>query len=244
MVMSEFGRTPTINRNYGRDHWGAWSIAMAGCGIKGGAVVGKTNANGTAVVDRQVHGGHLFHTYFRALGLNPTRNHYHDGRPIPMADPQGVRHPGSPGLRPGPPGLGGHIRPKRRSRRRKKRSSASRWPPSVDTSIRSMRADWAICRSDCSRCWVRCRRAACTAWLARVDRQVARSRRRSIRAVRRRAESCSRGSDRATPTRSCRLPVRLQDLPGCQLAGIQEIAEEKDDGPPSEDAIEEVEALP
>lgn len=89
IVMSEFGRTPTINRNFGRDHWSrAWSVAMAGCGVQPGACVGRTNANGTAVTDRQVHGGHLFHTYFRALGLNPTRNHYHDGRPIPMADPQ------------------------------------------------------------------------------------------------------------------------------------------------------------
>ncbi len=89
IVMAEFGRTPTINRNYGRDHWSrAWSVALAGCGIKGGACVGRTNDNGTAVVDRQVNGGHLFHTYFRALGLDPRRNHYHDGRPIPMADPQ------------------------------------------------------------------------------------------------------------------------------------------------------------
>jgi hypothetical protein len=40
------------------------------------------------VTDRQVNGGHLFHTYFRALGLDPRRNHYHQGRPIPMADPQ------------------------------------------------------------------------------------------------------------------------------------------------------------
>jgi hypothetical protein len=89
IVMSEFGRTPNINRNYGRDHWGtAWSIALAGCGIKGGAVVGKTNANGTAVIERMVHGGHLFHTYFKALGLNPKKNWYIDQRPIPMADPK------------------------------------------------------------------------------------------------------------------------------------------------------------
>ncbi|MFO0864849.1 MAG: DUF1501 domain-containing protein [Gemmataceae bacterium] len=89
VVMSEFGRTPTINRNMGRDHWSrAWSVAMAGCGVQPGAVIGRTNDNGTAVVDRQVHAGHLFHTYFRALGLNSTRNHYHEGRPIPMADPQ------------------------------------------------------------------------------------------------------------------------------------------------------------
>jgi uncharacterized protein (DUF1501 family) len=89
VVMSEFGRTPTINANMGRDHWSrAWSVALAGCGIKGGAVVGRTNANGTEVVDRQVHGGHLFHTYLRAVGLNSRDQHNHDGRPIPMADPQ------------------------------------------------------------------------------------------------------------------------------------------------------------
>lgn len=89
VVMSEFGRTPTINRNLGRDHWGtAWSVALAGCGIRGGSVVGRTNANGTAVTDGQVNAAHLFHTYFRALGLNPSRNQYHDGRPIPIADPQ------------------------------------------------------------------------------------------------------------------------------------------------------------
>ena len=88
VVMSEFGRTPTINRNFGRDHWGrAFSVAMAGCGVHAGACVGRTNDNGTAVTDRQVHGGHLFHTYFRALGLNPARNHSHEGRPIAMADP-------------------------------------------------------------------------------------------------------------------------------------------------------------
>src|SRR5262245_4330110 len=89
IVMSEFGRTPTINRNYGRDHWSrAWSVAVAGCGIKGGSVVGKTNANGTAVTERQVHGGHLFHTYLRALGFDGKRNWYVDQRPIPMADPK------------------------------------------------------------------------------------------------------------------------------------------------------------
>jgi hypothetical protein len=89
IVMSEFGRTPRINRTYGRDHWSrAWSIALAGCGIKPGAVVGKTNANGTAVTDREVNGGHLFHTYFRALGLNPKKKYYVHDQPIAMADPK------------------------------------------------------------------------------------------------------------------------------------------------------------
>ena len=88
VVMSEFGRTPQINPYYGRDHWGtAWSIALAGAGIKPGVVVGKTNANGTAVVDREVHGGHLFHTYLRAVGLDPTESFEANGRAIQIADP-------------------------------------------------------------------------------------------------------------------------------------------------------------
>lgn len=88
VVMSEFGRTPKINPYYGRDHWGtAWSIALAGAGLKSGVVVGKTNANGTAVVDREVHGGHLFHTYLRAVGLDPMESFEANGRAIQIADP-------------------------------------------------------------------------------------------------------------------------------------------------------------
>jgi uncharacterized protein (DUF1501 family) len=89
IVMCEFGRTPRINHLVGRDHWSkAWSVAVGGAGIKGGAVVGKTNANGTEVVDRQVNGGHLFHTYYRAVGLDPTRDFWHEGRPFHKADPK------------------------------------------------------------------------------------------------------------------------------------------------------------
>ncbi len=89
VVMSEMGRTPKINHLYGRDHWSAaWSVALAGCGIKGGAVVGRTNATGTAVTDREVTAGHLFHTYLRAVGLDPAKNFYPNGRPVPVADPK------------------------------------------------------------------------------------------------------------------------------------------------------------
>jgi Protein of unknown function (DUF1501) len=88
VVMSEFGRTPQINYLYGRDHWGtAWSICLAGAGIKPGNVVGKTNARGTEVVDKQVSGGDLFHTYIRAVGLDPTESFEVDGRVIQLADP-------------------------------------------------------------------------------------------------------------------------------------------------------------
>ena len=86
VVMCEFGRTPKINQRVGRDHWGtAWSVAMGGLGIKPGVVVGKTNANGTKVTDREVHGGHLFHTYYKAVGLDPTLDFDDDGRPFAKA---------------------------------------------------------------------------------------------------------------------------------------------------------------
>ncbi len=89
VVMSEMGRTPRINDRYGRDHWGrAWSVAMAGAGIKNGAVIGKTSANGTAVADREVLSGHLFHTYLQAVGLDSTKNFYPNERPVPIADPK------------------------------------------------------------------------------------------------------------------------------------------------------------
>lgn len=88
VVMAEFGRTPKINTHYGRDHWGsAWSVALAGSGLQKGAVIGKTNDNGTAVADREVDHGHLFHTYIRALGLDPTATFDVAGRPMPIADP-------------------------------------------------------------------------------------------------------------------------------------------------------------
>jgi uncharacterized protein (DUF1501 family) len=88
VVMSEFGRTPQINNRFGRDHWGtAWSVALGGCGIQPGAAIGKTNANGTEVIDREVDHGHLFHTYLSAIGVDSTGEFDAGGRKIPMAEP-------------------------------------------------------------------------------------------------------------------------------------------------------------
>jgi len=88
VVLSEFGRTPTINANYGRDHWGkAWSICLGGARIQPGAVIGATNDNGTEVKSRQVDGGHLFHTYLSALGIKSTGHFMVAGQKMPMADP-------------------------------------------------------------------------------------------------------------------------------------------------------------
>ena len=88
VVLSEFGRTPRINRNYGRDHWGnSWSICLGGAGIQRGAVFGKTDDTGMKVADGQVDHGNLFHTYLRAVGLDSTDHFEIAGRPMPLADP-------------------------------------------------------------------------------------------------------------------------------------------------------------
>ena len=87
-VMSEFGRTPKINKTYGRDHWGtAWSVLLGGTGIQPGAVIGKTNENGTAVVEREVDHGHIFHTILQAAGVESTGEFQIGGRKFPIADP-------------------------------------------------------------------------------------------------------------------------------------------------------------
>ena len=88
VVMSEFGRTPRINARFGRDHWGkAWSVCLGGGRVQPGAVIGKTNKNGTEVTDREVEHGDLFHTYLDAIGLDSTDHFDIGGRPIPLADP-------------------------------------------------------------------------------------------------------------------------------------------------------------
>jgi hypothetical protein len=88
VILSEFGRTPTINHIAGRDHWGtAWSVLLGGAKIHPGAVIGKTNDNGTQVIDREVDHGHLFHTYLRAVGVDTSKPFDIDGRKLPVADP-------------------------------------------------------------------------------------------------------------------------------------------------------------
>jgi hypothetical protein len=87
-VMSEFGRTPKVNARYGRDHWGtSWSVALGGTGIQPGAVIGKTNDNGTAVTDGEVDHGHVFHTILQAVGVDSKGEFDIAGRKFPLADP-------------------------------------------------------------------------------------------------------------------------------------------------------------
>lgn len=70
--MGEFGRTPKINQNGGRDHWArCWSVVVGGGGIKGGIVHGSTDKDGTSVKDNPATVGDLFATLYTALGINP-----------------------------------------------------------------------------------------------------------------------------------------------------------------------------
>ncbi|HEV3027861.1 MAG TPA: DUF1501 domain-containing protein, partial [Planctomycetota bacterium] len=72
--MGEFGRTPLINRQKGRDHYGqAFTVALAGGGIAGGRVVGKTDPEGFEIVQDPVTVPDLFATILRAMGSDPGR---------------------------------------------------------------------------------------------------------------------------------------------------------------------------
>jgi hypothetical protein len=86
--MGEFGRTPRINGNRGRDHWAnSWSTVLAGGGIQGGQAVGKTSADGMEVVDRPVAVSDFLATVCLALGIDPLKaNNSNVGRPIRIAD--------------------------------------------------------------------------------------------------------------------------------------------------------------
>ena len=71
---TEFGRTPKINPKDGRDHFPkAFSCLMAGGGIKGGTVIGKTNENGDTVIDKPVTMFDLNTTIATAAGLDPDK---------------------------------------------------------------------------------------------------------------------------------------------------------------------------
>lgn len=86
--MGEFGRTPKINDNNGRDHWpGSWSTVLAGAGIKTGQAYGQTSADGMEIESDPVTVQNLMATICQAVGLDAAKtNQSNAGRPIPLAD--------------------------------------------------------------------------------------------------------------------------------------------------------------
>jgi hypothetical protein len=85
--MGEFGRTPRINSNVGRDHFpAAWSAVLAGGGIAGGQAFGKTGEDGMSVLDGQIGASDLLATLCAALGVGGAYLTDPSGRPIPIAE--------------------------------------------------------------------------------------------------------------------------------------------------------------
>jgi hypothetical protein len=86
--MGEFGRTPRINPRAGRDHYPrAFSVALAGGGVRGGQVIGSVDAAGADVVDRPVLVTDLFRSIYHALDIDPDYENLSSiGRPIKLVD--------------------------------------------------------------------------------------------------------------------------------------------------------------
>jgi uncharacterized protein (DUF1501 family) len=82
-MLGEFGRTPKINSNAGRDHWGACqSVVLAGGGIRGGQVWGASDKIAAYPTDRPVRPEDLIATVYSALGIPPEATLYdHEHRP-------------------------------------------------------------------------------------------------------------------------------------------------------------------
>jgi hypothetical protein len=89
IAWGEFGRTPRINNNAGRDHWAPVSCAfLAGGGMRCGQAIGATNRLGEYAVARPVYQGEILATLYRNLGLDPAHHFVTDptGRPQHLAD--------------------------------------------------------------------------------------------------------------------------------------------------------------
>lgn len=88
VCMGEFGRTPKVNARSGRDHWPkTFSVLLAGGGVRGGRVIGKTTADGMDVEQEPVSVEDLFQTLCHAIGLDPSDElQSPNGRPLKIVD--------------------------------------------------------------------------------------------------------------------------------------------------------------
>lgn len=88
VITTEFGRTPRINELAGRDHWpNAFSVVLAGGGIKGGQAVGATDKRGATIADRPATPQDLCATILHLLGIDHKKIlHTPLGRPVPLVD--------------------------------------------------------------------------------------------------------------------------------------------------------------
>lgn len=87
VCMGEFGRTPRINGDAGRDHWArSWSVVVGGGGFEGGKVVGATSEDGTRVITEPYSAEDLMSTVCQAMGISLKKNYTAgNGRPMKIA---------------------------------------------------------------------------------------------------------------------------------------------------------------
>jgi hypothetical protein len=91
--MGDFGRTPHINKDAGRDHWPAcYSMVLAGGGIRGGQVIGESDKIGALPVSQPVTPADVHATVLAALGYDPHGLTFttSDGRPMPLSDGEAI----------------------------------------------------------------------------------------------------------------------------------------------------------
>jgi uncharacterized protein (DUF1501 family) len=88
VVTGEFGRTPRINNNAGRDHWGpAFTVLVGGGGLRGGVVVGASDARAERPAGNPHGPENLAATIYHRLGINPAEEFYTpDGRPVAIVN--------------------------------------------------------------------------------------------------------------------------------------------------------------
>ena len=88
VVTGEFGRTPRVNKNAGRDHWGpSFTVLLGGGGVRGGRVVGKSDARAERPATDPYGPEDLFYTTFAQLGIDPKAEfHTPDGRPLALVN--------------------------------------------------------------------------------------------------------------------------------------------------------------
>ncbi len=94
IALGEFGRTPQINKDAGRDHWSnAMSVLFAGGGTPGGQVIGATDPKGFAAIERVLSPENFVSTIYTKLGIDPNKIYYStEGRPVHLvSDPTPIR---------------------------------------------------------------------------------------------------------------------------------------------------------
>jgi hypothetical protein len=92
--MGDFGRTPRINKDAGRDHWPqCYSMVLAGGGIRGGQVIGVSDRQGAYPKDQPITPADVHATVFTALGYDPHGITYlsPEGRPFPLSEGEPIR---------------------------------------------------------------------------------------------------------------------------------------------------------